>query len=100
MGHAGAWVGIGEGSSEDKYRALESAGVTMVDHPAKFGVVMKDILSKSGRSVKQIVNNTSFFYLNHTYYQELISPRNIQQHKPNNGAHTTQPHALHALSSP
>lgn len=55
-GHAGAWTGLGEGKSEDKYRALEAAGVTMVDHPAKFGGVMKDILAKSGRSVKKIVS--------------------------------------------
>jgi succinyl-CoA synthetase alpha subunit len=54
MGHAGAWTGIGEGTSESKHKALESAGVTMVDHPARFGSVMKDILAKSGRNVKKI----------------------------------------------
>ncbi|KAG9194625.1 succinyl-CoA synthetase alpha subunit [Alternaria panax] len=53
MGHAGAWVGLGEGTAASKYKALENAGVTMVDHPAKFGGVMKDILAKSGRSVKK-----------------------------------------------
>lgn len=58
MGHAGAWVGLGEGTAESKYKALERAGVTMVDHPAKFGGVMKDLLGKSGRSVKKIVNPT------------------------------------------
>jgi succinyl-CoA synthetase alpha subunit len=56
MGHAGAWVGLGESTAESKYRALENAGVTMVDHPAKFGGVMKDILAKSGRNVKKIVS--------------------------------------------
>ncbi|XP_014560191.1 hypothetical protein COCVIDRAFT_90060 [Bipolaris victoriae FI3] len=54
MGHAGAWVGLGEGTAEAKYKALESAGVTMVDHPAKFGGVMKSILAKSGRNVGKI----------------------------------------------
>lgn len=54
MGHAGAWVGLGEGTAEAKYKALESAGVTMVDHPAKFGEVMKSILAKSGRNVGKI----------------------------------------------
>ena len=58
-GHAGAWTGLGEGTSEAKYRALEAAGVTMVDHPAKFGGVMKDILAKSGRNVKKIVSGLS-----------------------------------------
>jgi succinyl-CoA synthetase alpha subunit len=55
MGHAGAWVGLGEGTAASKYKALENVGVTMVDHPAKFGSVMKDILAKSGRNVKKIV---------------------------------------------
>ncbi|KAF1919781.1 succinyl-CoA ligase-like protein subunit alpha [Ampelomyces quisqualis] len=54
MGHAGAWTGLGEGTAESKFKALENAGVTMVDHPARFGAVMKDILSQSGRSVKKI----------------------------------------------
>jgi succinyl-CoA synthetase alpha subunit len=56
MGHAGAWTGLGEGTAESKYKALENAGVTMVDHPAKFGSVMKDILAKAGRNVKKIVS--------------------------------------------
>jgi succinyl-CoA synthetase alpha subunit len=55
MGHAGAWVGLGEGTAESKLKALENAGVTMVDHPAKFGVVVKEMLAKSGRNVKKIV---------------------------------------------
>lgn len=59
MGHAGAWVGLGEGTAESKYKALETAGVTMVDHPAKFGGVMKDILAKSGRNVREIVSSLS-----------------------------------------
>ncbi|KAF2645267.1 hypothetical protein P280DRAFT_531275 [Massarina eburnea CBS 473.64] len=54
MGHAGAWTGIGEGTAESKSKALADAGVTMVDHPAKFGDVMKDILAKSGRNVEKI----------------------------------------------
>jgi succinyl-CoA synthetase alpha subunit len=61
MGHAGAWTGFGEGTAEAKYKALESVGVTMVDHPAKFGGVMKAILSKSGRSIKRIVSLSSIF---------------------------------------
>jgi hypothetical protein len=56
MGHAGAWVGMGEGTAESKSKALADAGVTMVDHPAKLGGVMKDILAKSGRNVKKIVS--------------------------------------------
>ena len=63
MGHAGAWAGLGEGNSEAKYKALERAGVTMVDHPAKFGGVMKDILAKAGRNVRKIVSGTKLVIL-------------------------------------
>ncbi|OAL03913.1 succinyl-CoA ligase-like protein subunit alpha [Phaeosphaeriaceae sp. SRC1lsM3a] len=56
MGHAGAWTGLGEGTAESKAKALESVGVTMVDHPAKFGGVMKEILSQSGRDEKSAAN--------------------------------------------
>lgn len=62
MGHAGAWTGLGEGTSESKYKALERAGVTMVDHPAKFGHVMKGLLSSSGRNVQEIVSINPGFY--------------------------------------
>jgi succinyl-CoA synthetase alpha subunit len=64
MGHAGAWTGLGEGTSESKYKALERAGATMVDHPAKFGVVMKEILAKSGRNVRKIVSLLVTLYFN------------------------------------
>jgi succinyl-CoA synthetase alpha subunit len=47
MGHAGSWSSPGEGSALDKWRLLEEAGVIMVDHPAKFGNVMKRLLDKS-----------------------------------------------------
>jgi succinyl-CoA synthetase alpha subunit len=56
MGHAGAWTGLGEGTAASKHKALESAGVTMVDHPAMFGSVMKEIMSQSGRNVQKMVS--------------------------------------------
>ncbi|KAH1752750.1 hypothetical protein KXX41_007827 [Aspergillus fumigatus] len=46
MGHAGAWITPGEPDAEAKHRALESAGVTMVDHPEKFGQGMKALLAR------------------------------------------------------
>lgn len=56
MGHAGAFASLGEVSAEVKYKALEDAGVTMVNHPAKFGGVMKKILSQAGKDVGKIVS--------------------------------------------
>lgn len=51
MGHAGAWAGPGEATAADKIRILEAAGVTVVDHPEKFGEGMKRLLAerKTGR---------------------------------------------------
>jgi succinyl-CoA synthetase alpha subunit len=46
MGHAGAWIAPGEPDAEAKHRALENAGVTMVDHPEKFGQGMKALLAR------------------------------------------------------
>lgn len=48
MGHAGAFTLQGEPNALAKIKRLEKAGVTIVNHPAKFGVSMKMLLGKSG----------------------------------------------------
>lgn len=55
MGHAGAWAAPGEATADQKYKALQDAGATMVSHPEKFGNVMKTLLSKAGKDVGKIV---------------------------------------------
>ena len=50
MGHAGAFTLPGEPDATTKIKYLEDAGVTVVNHPAKFGDAMKLLLGKSGRS--------------------------------------------------
>lgn len=57
MGHAGAWAARGERLAAEKYKILQDAGATMVDHPENFGGVMKTLLSQSGRDVKKITQN-------------------------------------------
>jgi succinyl-CoA synthetase alpha subunit len=82
MGHAGAWTGLGEGTAESKFKALEGAGVTMVDHPAKFGGVMKEILAKSGRNVKTVVSLLGRI-------RPCILTINRSNQQPNSAVHTT-----------
>jgi succinyl-CoA synthetase alpha subunit len=44
MGHAGAIIAGGKGSGADKVSALKTAGVTVVENPAKIGEAMAQIL--------------------------------------------------------
>jgi succinyl-CoA synthetase alpha subunit len=50
MGHAGAFTLPGEPDALTKIKHLEDAGVTVVNHPAKFGNAMKVLLGNSGRA--------------------------------------------------
>ncbi|KAK6958194.1 hypothetical protein Daesc_000989 [Daldinia eschscholtzii] len=44
MGHAGAFALPGEPSALDKIMALKEAGVAIVNHPSRFGPVLKSLL--------------------------------------------------------
>ena len=44
MGHAGAIISGGEGTAEEKFKALRAAGVTVVESPTMIGEAVKKIL--------------------------------------------------------
>jgi succinyl-CoA synthetase alpha subunit len=46
MGHAGAIIAGGKGTAEEKYRALESAGVTTVKNISTIGDVVAEVLGR------------------------------------------------------
>ena len=47
MGHAGAIISGGKGGAKDKIAALEKAGITVVQNPAKMGVGMAELMKSN-----------------------------------------------------
>ncbi|KAI1736513.1 succinyl-CoA synthetase-like protein [Xylaria scruposa] len=63
MGHAGAFALPGEPSAQDKIEALQAAGCAIVNHPSRFGPVLKSMLdgsTPSGYGVSSPSKGVSF----------------------------------------
>lgn len=50
MGHAGAIISGGKGTAEEKFRALERAGVVVEKNPAEIGLRMQEILQSKNKA--------------------------------------------------
>ena len=46
MGHAGAIISGGKGGAKEKIQALEKAGITVVNNPAKMGEGMDKLMNR------------------------------------------------------
>ncbi|KAG9522749.1 succinyl-CoA synthetase-like protein, partial [Aureobasidium melanogenum] len=75
MGHAGAWAGVGEPTAEEKYKILQDAGVTMVDHPEKFGNVMQGLLKQAGKGVSKIQQSAAANQRRGMHTMRQVRPR-------------------------
>ena len=82
MGHAGAWAARGERKSDEKYKIVQDAGATMVDHPEDFGGVMKTLLEQSGRDVSKIQANVANQQQKRGYHTLRRSPAMARTSRP------------------
>ena len=62
IGHAGAYISPRESDAKFKIQALKDAGVILTNHPAKFGKIMKNLLS-SQYPVTASVRTIDFSFL-------------------------------------
>ena len=46
MGHAGAIISGGKGKAQDKIRALEEAGITVVRNLGRLGEVAREVMNR------------------------------------------------------
>jgi succinyl-CoA synthetase alpha subunit len=59
MGHAGAFALPGEPSASTKIEALETSGATIINHPSRFGPVLKGLLASPKRHQADLASLTS-----------------------------------------
>lgn len=100
MGHAGAFTIPGEPDAQTKIRALQGAGVTAVDHPAKFGDAIKRRLEAQG-SVKSITSSTQSPFSAGTQYRNLhtVVPRRPAHPHPKPNPITIQKRTIYLPQS-
>ncbi|KAK1150141.1 hypothetical protein N8T08_000040 [Aspergillus melleus] len=76
MGHAGAWTAPGEPDASAKYKALESAGAVMVNHPEDFGQGMKTLFSNRAR-VQDTTSQTRSLYIKQFQALDMLKQKSV-----------------------
>ncbi|KAL3420697.1 hypothetical protein PVAG01_07142 [Phlyctema vagabunda] len=80
FGHAGAFISPGEPDALTKSKALSDVGVTIVDHPSRFGSTMKTLLEKSVKGGNTI-QKRGLHSLNRTSRPRATSPKVLRFQK-------------------
>ncbi|KAI1660977.1 succinyl-CoA synthetase-like protein [Daldinia decipiens] len=84
MGHAGAFALPGEPSALDKIEALKAAGAAIVNHPSRFGPVLKSMLdgvTPTGSGIASPTNASQRRGI-HTVARRPITPPRVAHHPP------------------
>ncbi|KAI0846924.1 succinyl-CoA synthetase-like protein [Daldinia vernicosa] len=84
MGHAGAFALPGEPSALDKIEALKAAGTAIVNHPSRFGPVLKAMLdgvTPTGSGIASPTNASQRRGI-HTIARRPVTPPQAAHHSP------------------
>ncbi|KAI1467450.1 succinyl-CoA synthetase-like protein [Daldinia caldariorum] len=86
MGHAGAFTLPGEPSPLDKIEALKAAGTAIVNHPSRFGPVLKSMLegvTPTGSGVSPSLNGSQRRGI-HSIVHRPVPSQHATRHLPRN----------------
>ncbi|KAI0804015.1 succinyl-CoA synthetase-like protein [Xylaria sp. FL0064] len=96
MGHAGAFALPGEPSAQDKIKALQAADCTIVNHPSRFGPVLKSMLYGSAPSGHGVASSPSPGV---SFQRRAICTATRRPHPSRTSSHMQQTRSIHLAQS-